>query len=232
LVNAANAINASLYDNLNFSLIKDLAPVGGIIRVSLVMEVNPTFPAKTVPEFISYAKANPGKLSMASSGTGTTEHMAGELFKINTGISMAVVSYPGAGPALADLAGGRQVQVMFGSLPASIKYIKADKLRPLAVTTATKSQALPDVPMVGKFVQGYEASQWYGIAAPRNTPVAIIEKLNKEINAGLADPTFRARLTDLGGAALAGSPADFGKLIEYDTEKWGKVTRAANIKPG
>jgi tripartite-type tricarboxylate transporter receptor subunit TctC len=232
LVNAANAINASLYDNLNFSLIKDLAPVGGIIRVSLVMEVNPTFPAKTVPEFISYAKANPHKLSMASSGTGTTEHMAGELFKISTGISMAVVSYPGAGPALADLSAGRQVQVMFGSLPASIKYIKAGKLQPLAVTTAMKSEALPDVPTVGTFVSGYEASQWYGIAAPRNIPAEIVEKLNKEINAGLADPTFRARLTDLGGAALAGSPADFGKLIAYDTEKWSKVIRVANIKPG
>jgi len=231
-VNAANAINASLYDNLNFNLVNDLAPIGGVIRVSLVMEVNPTFPASTVSEFIRYARANPGKINFASGGIGSTEHMAGELFKASTGISMSHVSYAGAGPALADLVAERQVQVMFGSLPASIKYIKDGKLHPLAVTNSTRSDVLPDIPTVGEFVRDYEASQWYGVAAPMNTPMEVVDKLNNEINASLADPSLRAQLIELGGVGLGGSPTDFGKLIAFDTEKWGKVIRAADIKPG
>ena len=194
------------------------------------MVVNPSVPAKTVPEFIAYAKANPGKINMASAGIGTAPHVAGELFKMMTGVDMVHVPYRGAAPALTDLLGG-QVQVMFGTMPASIEYIRAGKLRALAVTTATRSEALPDIPTVGEFVPGYEASAWYGIGAPKNTPAEIVDKLNKEINAGLADPKMKARLADLGGTVLAGSPADFGKLIADETEKWGKVIRAANIKP-
>ena len=194
------------------------------------MVVNPSVPAKTVPEFIAYAKANPGKINMASAGNGTTPHVAGELFKMMTGVDMVHVPYRGAAPALTDLLGG-QVQVMFDTMPSSIEHIRAGKLRALAVTTATRSEALPDIPTVGDFVPGYEASAWYGVGAPKNTPAEIVDKLNKEINAGLADPKMKARLADLGGTVLAGSPADFGKLIADETEKWGKVIRAANIKP-
>ena len=194
------------------------------------MVVNPSVPAKTVPEFIAYAKANPGKINMASAGSGSPPHLAGELFKMMTGIDMVHVPYRGAAPALTDLIAG-QVQVMFGTLPSSIEHIRAGKLRALAVTTAARSDALPDVPTVGEFVPGYEASAWYGIGAPKDTPAEIVDKLNKEINAALADPKIKARLADLGGTALTGSPADFGKLIAEETEKWAKVIRTANIKP-
>ena len=230
LVASANAINATLYDKLNFNFIRDIAPVASIIRVPNVMVVNPSVPAKTVPEFIAYAKANPGKINMASAGIGSSPHVAGELFKMMAGVDMVHVPYRGAAPALTDLLGG-QVQVMFATTAASIEYIRAGKLRALAVTTATRSEALPDIPTVGDFVPGYEASAWFGIGAPKNTPAEIVDKLNKEINAGLADPKIKARLADLGGTVLAGSPADFGKLIADETEKWGKVIRAANIKP-
>jgi tripartite-type tricarboxylate transporter receptor subunit TctC len=230
LISGANAINATLYQNLSFNFIRDIAPVAGIDREPNVMEVNPTFPAKTVPEFIAYAKTNTGKISMASAGNGSPTQVAGELFKMMTGVNMVHVPYRGGGPAITDLLGG-QVQVYFGTLPSSIEYIRAGKLRALAVTTAMRSEALPDVPTVGDFLSGYETSNWFGIGAPRNTPVDIIDKLNKEINAGLADPKMRARLTDLGGMVLPGSPADFGKLIADETEKWGKVVRATNMKP-
>ena len=231
LVSPANAINATLYDKLNFNFIRDIAPVAGIIRVPNVMVVNPSVPAKTVPEFIAYAKANPGKLNMASAGIGTAPHVAGELFKMMAGVDMVHVPYRGDGPALTDLIGG-QVQVMFAAMPSSIEYIRAGKLRALAVTTATRSEALPDIPTVGDFVPGYEASGWYGIGAPKNTPAEIIDKLNKEINAGLADPKIKARLADLGGTVLPGSPADFGKLIADETEKWAKVIKFAGHQAG
>ena len=230
LVSTSNAINATLYDKLNFNFIRDIAPVAGIIRVPHVMEVNPSVPAKTVPEFIAYAKANPGKINMASAGIGAAPHVSGELFKMMTGVDMVHVPYRGAAPALTDLLGG-QVQVMFDTMPSSIEYIRAGKLRALAVTTATRSEALPDIPTVGDFVPGYEASAWYGVGAPKNTPAEIVDKLNKEINAGLADPKMKARLADLGGTVLAGSPADFGKLIADETEKWAKVVKFAGIKP-
>jgi tripartite-type tricarboxylate transporter receptor subunit TctC len=230
LVNVASAANATLYDRLNFKVVRDLAPVAGIVRSPHVMEVNPSFPAKTVPEFIAYAKTNPGKISMASGGVGSGNHLAGELFKMVAGVDMLHVPYRGEGPALTDLLGA-QVQVMFGVPLVSIEYIRASKLRALAVTTATRSEALPEIPTVGDFVAGYEASTWSGIAAPKNTHVEIIDKLNRVINAGLADPKFKARLADLSAAALPGSPADFGKLLADETEKWGKVIRAANIKP-
>jgi tripartite-type tricarboxylate transporter receptor subunit TctC len=229
LCGAANAVNASLYETLNFNFIADVAPVAGIIRFPNVMEVNPSFPARTVPEFIAYAKANPGKINMGSAGKGTTQHLSGELFKMMTGIDLVHVPYRGAPQALADLLGG-QVQVSFDPLPASIELIRSGKLRALAVTTATRSEAMPDLPSLGEFVPGYEASGWNGVCVPKNTPIDIIAKLNKEIAAGLADPRIRARLAELGGMALAGSPADFGKLIAEDTEKWGKVVRAANVK--
>ena len=225
-----DAINATLYDKLNFNFIRDIAPVAGIIVVPFVMVVNPSVPAKTVPEFIAYAKANPGKLSMASGGVGSGPHVAGELFKMTAGVNLVHVPYRGGGPALTDLLGG-QVQVMFPGTVSSIEYIKTGRLRALAVTTATRWDALPDIPTVGEFVPGYEASAWWGIGAPRNTPAEIVEKLNREINAGLADPKIKARLADLGGTVLPGSPSDFGKLIADETEKWGKVIRSANIKP-
>jgi tripartite-type tricarboxylate transporter receptor subunit TctC len=228
LVGGGNAINATLYDKLNFNFIRDIAPVAGIERHPYVMVVNALVPAK-VPEFIAYAKANPGKLTMASAGIGTPSHLFGELFKMMAGVDMVHVPYRSAGPALTDLLAG-QVQVMFPTTVSSIEYIKTGKLRALAVTTATRSDALPDIPTVGEFVAGYEASAWLGIGAPKATPVEIVDKLNKEINAALADPKLKAKLADLGGIALAGSPADFGKLIADDTEKWGKVVRAANIK--
>jgi tripartite-type tricarboxylate transporter receptor subunit TctC len=230
LVAAANAINATLYDKLNFNFIRDIAPVAGITRAPEVMVVHPSVPAKTVPEFIAYAKANPGKLTMASGGIGSLSHVAGELFKMMAGVDMVHVPYRGQGPALTDLLGG-QVQVMFAITVASIEYIKTGRLRALAVTAATRSDALPDIPTVGEFVLDYEASNWFGVCAPKATPAEIVDKLNKEINASLAEPKIKARLADLGGAVLALSPAEFGKLIADETEKWGKVIRAANIKP-
>src|SRR5262245_32623960 len=228
LVGSPNAINATLYNKLNF--IRDIAPVAGMIRLPNVLEVSLSVPAKTVLEFIAYAKANPGKLSMASSGIGGVSHVSGELFKMMAGVDMVHVPYRGAAPALTDMIGG-QVQVIFDNAASSIEYIRAGKLRALAVTTATRAQVLPDLPTVGEFVAGYEASTITGVGAPRNTPVEIIDKLNNEINAALAEPKMKSRLADLGGTVLPGSPADFGKLIADETEKWGKVIRAANIKP-
>jgi tripartite-type tricarboxylate transporter receptor subunit TctC len=230
LCSVTDAINATLYDKLNFNFIRDIAPVAGFIRGTHVLVVNPSVPAKTVPEFIAHAKANPRQLNMASAGTGTGVHIAGELFKMMAGVDMVHVPYRGGGPALNDLLGG-QVQVMFPTSVASIEHIRAGRLRALAVTASTRSDQLLDIPTVAEFVPGYEATVWFGIGAPRNTPAEIVDKLNKEINAGLVDPKFKARLADLGGTVLAGSPADFGKLIAAETEKWGKVIRAANIKP-
>jgi tripartite-type tricarboxylate transporter receptor subunit TctC len=230
MANTAAAINATLYDKLSFNFIRDIAPVAGVMRGGYVAEVHPSFPAKTLPEFIAYAKANPGTINMGSAGSGASDHMAGELFKMMTGVNIVHVPYRGAAPALADLIGG-QVQVMFGSLPPSIEYIRSGKLRGLAVTTSTRSEALPELPTVSDFVPGYEASGWYGVCAPSRTPLEIVEKLNQEINAALADPKLKARFAELGGAALPGSPADFAKLIAEETEKWGKVVRAGNIKP-
>jgi tripartite-type tricarboxylate transporter receptor subunit TctC len=224
-----NAINATLYDKLSFDFVRDIAPVAGLIRLANVMVLHPSFPATTVPEFIAYAKANPGKINMASAGIGNSGHVTGELFKMMAGVDMVHVPYRGIAPALTDLLGG-QVQVMFASITGSIEYIRAGRLRALAVTTAARSEALPDMPTVGDFLTGYESSSWYGVGAPKNTPAEIVEKLNKEINAGLADPKMKARLADLGGTVLPGSPADFGKLIANDKEKWAKVIRAANIK--
>ena len=219
-----------LYDKLNFNLIRDTAPVAGISNGPLVMEVNPTVPAQTVPEFIAYAKANPGKINFASPGNGSTIHLCGELFKMMTGVNMVHVPYRGNAPALTDLLAG-QVQMMFADTPSSIEHLKAGKMRALAVTTAMRSDVLPEIPTVSEFIPGFEASNWFGVAAPKNTPLEIIDKLNKEINVALAEPKIKARLADLGAAALAGSPADFGKLISEEAEKWGKVIRAANIKP-
>jgi tripartite-type tricarboxylate transporter receptor subunit TctC len=225
-----NAVNASLYEKLNFDFIRDIAPVAGIIRTPLVMEVNPSLPAKTVPEFIAYAKANPGRISMASAGNGTSGHVAGELFKMMADIDMVHVPYRGGAPAITELLGG-QVQVLFDPINSSSEYIRAGKLRALAVTTANRSEAFPDIPTVGDSVPGYEASAFFGVGAPKNTPAEIIEKLNTQINAGLADPQLKARLADLGGAVLPGSPADFGKLIAEETAKWAKVVKFAGIKP-
>jgi tripartite-type tricarboxylate transporter receptor subunit TctC len=230
LVNPANAINATLYDKLNFNFIRDIAPVAGLIRGPFVMLVNPSFPANTVPEFIAYAKAHPGTINFASGGTGFASHLAGELFKAMTGVNMVHVPYRGQAPAMTDLLAG-QVQVMFDPVVSSIAHIRAGKLRPLAVTTSTRSEALPDIPTVGEFLPGYEASVWFGAGVPKNTPTEIVDRLNKEINDALADPKIEARFADLGGTVLLGSPADFGKLIADETEKWGKVIRAANIKP-
>jgi tripartite-type tricarboxylate transporter receptor subunit TctC len=229
LVNSVNAINATLYDKLNFDLIRDIAPVASIHREPNVMEVNPSVPVKTVPEFITYAKANPGKIDMASAGIGSMSHVSGELFKMMTGVSLVHVPYRGAGPALVDLLGG-QVQVSFSTMSSSIEYVRAGKLRALAVTTATRSPVLPDIPTVHEFVPGYESSFWTGIGAPKNTPAEIVDKLNKEINAALADHKIKVRLADLGSTPVVGSATDFGKLIADETEKWGKVIRAANIK--
>jgi tripartite-type tricarboxylate transporter receptor subunit TctC len=229
-VDATRAINATLYTNLNFNFIRDITPVIGIMRVPGVIVVHPSVPATTVPEFIAYAKANPGKLSMASGGNGTPQHLYGELFKMMAGVNLIHVPYRGNAPATTDLLGG-QVQVMFGALPDSIEYIRAGKLRPLAVTTATRLEVLPNIPTVGEFLPGYAASGWQGVGAPKNTPTDIVEKLNKEINAGLADPKIKARMADLGGTVLAGSPAGFGKLIAEETEKWARVIKFAGIKP-
>jgi len=226
----ANAINATLYDKLNFNFMRDTTPVAGIIRVPNVMEVNLSVPAGSVPEFITYAKANSGKISMASGGVGASSHMSGELFKFMTGINMVHVPYRGVAPALADLIGA-QVQVLFDTMPNTIEYIKAGKLRALAVTTTTRNAATPDLPTVAEFLPGYESSAWYGVSAPKGTPADIVEKLNNEINAGLSDSKLGARLADLGGILMRGSPGDFGKLVAEETEKWAKVIRAANIKP-
>jgi tripartite-type tricarboxylate transporter receptor subunit TctC len=228
LTASPNAINASLYDKLNFNFIRDIAPVAAISREPNVVLVNPSVPTRTVPEFIAYAKANPGRLNMASAGNGTTSHLAGELFKMMTGVNMVHVPYRG-GTALTDLLAG-QVQVFFPPMVVPIAQVKAGKLRALAVTTATRSEALLDIPTVGEFVPGYEASVWFGLGAPNGTPAEIIDKLNQETNAALADPKIKGRLAESGGKALAGSPADFGKLIADETEKWGNVIRALNIK--
>ncbi len=230
LVNPANAINATLYEKLNFTFVRDIVPVAGIIRGPFVMLVNPSFPAKTVPEFIAYAKAHPGTINFASGGIGFATHVAGELFKAMTGVDMVHVPYRGQAPAMTDLLAG-QVQVMFDPVVSSIAHIRAGKLWPLAVTTSTRSEALPDIPTVGEFLPGYEASIWMGIGVPKSTPVEIVDKLNKEINAGLADPKMKARLGDLGTTVLAGSPADFGKLIAAETEKWAKVVKFSGAKP-
>ena len=230
LVGSPNMINATLYEKLNFNFIRDIAPVASIDRTPLVMEVNQSFPARSVPEFIAYAKAKPGKINMASAGTGTGQHVAGELFKMMAGVDMTHVPYRSAGPALTDLIGG-QVQVMFDGLPASIEHIRTGRLRALAVTTATRLDALPDIPTVADFVPGYEASAVHGIGAPKNTPTEIVDRLNKGINAALADPKMVARLADLGLTVLPGSPADFGKLIAEETEKWGKVVKFSGAKP-
>jgi tripartite-type tricarboxylate transporter receptor subunit TctC len=229
MFDATQAINATLYDKLNFNFIRDIVPVASIIRTPFVMEVHPSVPATTVPEFIAYAKANPGKVNMASAGTGSPSHLFGELFKVMSGVAMTHVPYRGAAPAISDLLGG-QVQVYFSVVGTSIEYINAGKVRALAVTTATRLEALPDVPTVGEFVPGFEASSWYGVGVPRNTPDAIIERLNSEINAGLVDAKLKARLADL-GAVLPGSSTDFRKLVVEETEKWGKVVKFAGIKP-
>ena len=230
LVSPANAINATLYEKLNFNFIRDIAPVASLVRLPLVMVVNPSLPTKTGPEFVAYAKANPGRISMASAGVGSGPHVSGELFKMMAGVDMLHVPYRGDAPALTDLLGG-QVQVYFSGVAATLEHIRTGKLRPLAVTTASRSEALPDVPSVADFVPDYEVSVLFGFGAPRNTPTEIVERLNKEINAGLADPKVKARLAESGGTVLPGSPADYGKLIASETEKWGKVIRAANIKP-
>jgi tripartite-type tricarboxylate transporter receptor subunit TctC len=230
LATIPNAVNASLYEKLNFNFIRDITPVASIIRVPMVVLLNTSVPAKTVPEFISYAKTNPEKVNMASAGNGSAPHMAGELFKLMAGVNLVHVPYRGQGPALTDLLGG-QVQVLFAATPGTTDYVRTGKLRALAVTTASRAEQLPELPTVGDFVPGYEASQWYGIGAPKNTPAAIVDKLNREINAAIADPGMKARLAAIGGEPLPGSPANFGKLISEETEKWGKVVRAAGIKP-
>ena len=227
-VASPNAINATLYDNLSFNFIRDIAPVAGVMRYPYVMVVNSSFPSKTVPEFIAYAKANAAKINMASAGNGTAPHVFGELFMMMTGVKMLHVAYRGS--YFSDLLAG-QVQVVFSPLPSTIGYIRAGTLRPLAVTTATRSDAQPDIPTMGEFVPGYEASSWQGVGAPKNTPAQIIDKLNSKINAVIADATMKARLADLGGTVLPGSPADFGKLIVDETEKWAKVVKFAGIKP-
>src|SRR5262245_10845076 len=229
LVGTSSAINATLYEKLSFNFVRDVAPVASISRNSFIMVVHPSVPAKTVPELIAYAKANPGKVNMASAGNGSLAHLAGELFKMMTGVNMVHVPYRGVGPAMTDLIGG-QVQIAFEDISSSIEHVRAGKLRALAVTTATRPEALPDIPAVGEFVLGYEASGWSGIGAPKNTPPEVIDKLNREINAALADPKIRAGLGDLGDTVLALSPGDFGTLIAGEAERWGKVIRVANIK--
>jgi tripartite-type tricarboxylate transporter receptor subunit TctC len=229
LVSSVNAWNTAIYDNLNFNFMRDIAPIASIIRTPAVMEVNPSVPAKTVPEFIAYAKANPGKIDMGTGGPGSGQHVYGELFKVMAGVDLITVHYRGAGPALPDLMSGR-IQVMFDPVASSIGYIRGGKLRPLGVTTAARIDVLPDVPPIGDAVPGYEASGWDGIGAPANTPPEIVSILNKEVNAALADATFKARLADLGADPFANSPAEFGKFIGEYIEKWAKVIRAANIK--
>jgi tripartite-type tricarboxylate transporter receptor subunit TctC len=230
LAGAPSAINATLYDNLNFNFIRDIAPVAAIVRFPNVMVVNPSVPAKSIPEFIAYAKANPGKLNMASPGIGSTPHLNGELFKMMTGVNMVHVPYRGGVAAvMTDMLSGR-VHVYFGTTASSIEYIRTGKLRALAVTTAMRSETLPDIPTVAEFVPGYEASAWFGVGAPRNTPAEIVDKLNTEINASLGDPKLKARLVDLGGIALTGSPADFTRLIAEETVKWAKVVKFSGAK--
>jgi tripartite-type tricarboxylate transporter receptor subunit TctC len=229
LFGAANAINATLYDKLNFNFVRDIAPVAPIVRFPYIMVVNPSVPAKTLPEFIAYAKANPGKINMASPGIGSTPHVNGELFKVMTGTNMVHVPYRSAAAVMTDLLSG-QVQLYFGTTASSLEYVRAGKLRALAVTIERRLDALPDIPAVAEFVPGYEASGWFGVGAPKATPVEIIDKLNKEINAGVADPKMKVQLTDLGGIALRGSPSDFGKLIVEETEKWGKVVKLSGAK--
>jgi tripartite-type tricarboxylate transporter receptor subunit TctC len=228
---AVNAVNATLLDKLSFDFVRDIAPVSGVVQFANVMTVGPSFPAKTIPEFITYAKANPEKINHGSSGNGTTQHLAGELFKMMTGVGFTHVPYRGASQAITDLLGG-QVQVLFEPLPASIEHIKSGKLRALAVTSSARAAALPDLPAVSEFVSGYEASGWNGICAPKNTPADIVATLNGAINASLADPKLAARLADMGAASIAGSPAQFGALIASETDKWAKVIRAANVKAG
>jgi tripartite-type tricarboxylate transporter receptor subunit TctC len=230
LSSTANTVNASLYDKLDFNFIHDAAPVASISYEPNIMVVNPSVPAKTIPEFIAYAKANPGKIDFASAGIGSSQHMSGEMFKMMAGIEMTHVPFRGTAPALTGLLGG-QVQVMFASMPAALEYVRAGKLRALGVTVAKRSDVLPDVPSISEFLPGFDASVYYGIVAPRNTPSAIVDRLNKEINAGLADPDLKARLTELGSTVLPGSPADFGKFIANETEKWAKVVKFADIKP-
>src|SRR6266446_3672204 len=228
LFGAPSAINATLYDKLNFNFVRDIAPIAPIVRFPYIMVVNPSVPPKTLPELIAYAKANPGKINMASPGIGSTPHVNGELFKVMTGTNMVHVPYRSAAAVMTDLLSG-QVQLYFGTTASSLEYVRTGKLRALAVTIERRLDALPDIPTVGDFVPGYEASNWYGIGAPRNTPVEVIEKLNKETNAGLADPKIKARIADLGGAPLVGSPAEFGKFIADETEKWGKVVKFVGI---
>ena len=230
LVNAQNAINTSLYDDLTYNFIRDIAPIASIDRSPLVMEVNPSVPAKTVPEFIAYAKANPGTINMASAGNGGPQHVAGELFMMMTGVNMVHVPYRGSTPGLADLLGG-QVQVMFDVVASSLPHIRAGKLRALAVTTTSRIDVLPDSPTLNEFVPGYEASAWVGLGAPKGTPTEIIATLNREVNAALADPTVKARLADMGGTVLSGSPADFAQFIAEETEKWRKVVKFSGAKP-
>jgi tripartite-type tricarboxylate transporter receptor subunit TctC len=230
LATTANAVNATFYEPLNFDFIRDIAPVAAIVDLPLVMAVNPSFPAKTVPQFIAYGKAGTAKLTMASPGTATPPHVAGELFKMTTGVNMIHVPYRGDSPAIADLLGG-QVDVFFGTLSGSMEYIRAGKLHALAVTTVKRQEALPEVPTLGDFLPGFEASAWLGLGGPKNTPAEIVRKLNKEVNSALSDPKMKARLADLGLRGLPGSPADFGTLIAEDTVKWAKVVKFAGIKP-
>ena len=229
LVTHANAFNTNLYDGLSFNFLRDITPIAGIMRVPDVMEVSPDLPVRTVPEFVTYAKANPGKINMATGGVGSAAQVYGELFKTMTGIDLVPVHYRGTGPALADLLAGR-VQVLFDPIVSSIEYIRAGKVRALAVTSAARSRVLPDLPPVAEFVPGFEASAFYGIGAPKNTPAQIVDLLNAKMNAGLSDPAFKARLADLGGNVMPGSPADFGAMMAGETEKWGRVIRTANIK--
>jgi tripartite-type tricarboxylate transporter receptor subunit TctC len=230
LATSANAISASFYDKINFNFVRDIAPVASLVRGPLIMEVNPSFPAKTVPEFLAYARANPGKINMASAGNGNTTHVAGELFMMLTGIKLTHVPYRGGAPAVTDLIGG-QVQVYFDGISGSLEHVRSGKLRALGVTSAARADVLPDVPSLSEFVPGYEASGWYGIGVPRNTPGEIVERLNREINAGLGDPKLKARLADLGYVTFASSPAEFGTMIAQETEKWAKVMKFAGVKP-
>jgi tripartite-type tricarboxylate transporter receptor subunit TctC len=230
MVSPANAVNATLYEKLNYNFIRDIVPVAGVTRVANVMAVNPSLPTKTIPEFIAYAKSNPGRLNMASGGVGSSNQISGELFKMLAGVNMVHVPYRGGSPALADLIGG-EVQVMFVAVTSSIEYIKAGRLRALAVTTATRSEALPDLPTLADFVSGYEDSNWVGLGAPKNASAAIVDTLNREINAALSDPKIKARLAELGGTVMVGSPADFGKFIADETDKLGRIVKFAAIKP-
>jgi len=229
LVNLTHAINASLYEKLSYNFVRDIAPVAGIIGVSNVVEVHPSVPAKTIPEFIAYAKANPGKINMGSAGNGSSSHMAGELFKMMTGVNLVHVPYRGQGPALTDLLGG-QLQVIFATTPGTTEYVRIGKLNALGVTTAARADALPEVPPIADFVPGYEASQWYGVGAPKATPAEIVDKLNQEINAALVDSKMKTRLSDVGGTVLPGAPSGFGKLIADEVEKWAKVVKFAGVK--